>query len=98
LAPCLERVCRGEVRRGEVDDVDLVAYAGAVGGRIVVAEDKRLFAGADRTKDFGKEVVGRMISQFRRPRADDVEVSERCLLQSRVDHGEVAQQPFADDL
>ncbi len=44
---------------GEVDDVDVVAEAGAVGGCVIVAEDIKLgeFAGGN-FHDVGYEVVG----------------------------------------
>ena len=42
-----EPVERGQVAPGEVDDVDVVADAGAVGGVVVVAEDLQLLPAAD---------------------------------------------------
>ena len=40
----VERPERGEVALGEVDHVDVVADAGAVGGRVVVAEHHEVVA------------------------------------------------------
>ena len=51
---------RGDVALGEVDDVDVVAHAGAVGRVVVVAEDLQPRALADRDLgDVGHQVVRR---------------------------------------
>ena len=49
---------RRDVAGGEVDDVDVVAHAGAVGRRVVVAEHAQPLAAPDRhLRDEGHQVV-----------------------------------------
>ena len=58
-AAALDGLEGADVAAGEIDDVDIVAHAGAVGGVIIVAEDAQLgtFAHGD-LGNVGHEVVG----------------------------------------
>src|ERR1044072_5546597 len=90
-----------QVRIGEILDVNVVAHAGAVRGRVVGAEDRDVRALADRpfASDPGGQVAveRRLADAPARIRAGDVEVTQHYVTQ--VSRGaEIAQHPFAHQL
>ena len=91
-----EPVQRRDVPGREVLDVDVVAHAGAVGGRVVVAEDPEAVEPADRDLgEVGHEVVrdvGRVLAERPRGvRTDRVEVAQQRHPPRRVGERDVAQ-------
>src|SRR5699024_1262481 len=60
----------------EVGDVDVVADARAIRGRVVVAEDLRRMPRDERVQHDGEQVVRGGIADIRVPGADDVEVAQ----------------------
>mmetsp|Transcript_59436 Transcript_59436/g.140553 ORF Transcript_59436/g.140553 Transcript_59436/m.140553 type:complete len:323 (+) Transcript_59436:955-1923(+) len=88
---------------GKVGDMDVVAHAGAVGRRIVIAEHRQLVAPAHRhLGHVGHQVVGRAARVFADATAlvsaDRVEVAQGCGLPGRVGDAEVAQDLLAHQL
>ena len=80
---------RGDVAAGEVDDVDVVAHAGAVVGGIVVAVDVQLLKLADGHLGYvGHQVVGDaariLADESALVRADGVEVAQQRDVHRRV--------------
>src|SRR5262249_22979531 len=92
---------RGQVRAGEVVDVDIVAHAGAVGRGVIVAEHGQLRATADRdfAGDLGQQrrLLGRLADAAADVAAGDVEVAQRDVGRA-AGEAEVAQHPFAHQL
>ena len=88
---------------GEVDDVDVVAQAGAVGGVVVVAEHADLLELADGdARDERHEVVrdagGIFADEAARVRAHRVEVAEHRHVQLGVDPRDVGEHDLVDAL
>ena len=83
---------------GQVDHVHVVAHARAVGRVVVGAEHQRRLPARQRAEDLGEQVVRAVVGQLHRAGADHVEVAQRRVVQIRVAHRDVAQQPLADDL
>src|SRR5688572_7952333 len=90
-----------EMRAGEIGDVNVVAYAGAVRGRVVRAEHRQLTALADRV--FGRHLdeqrgLGRGLADAALGvRTRDVEVAQHHVPQGGGG-AEVAQHPFGHQL
>ena len=81
LAAVAQVVERIQVRGGEILDVDVVAHAGAVGRRVVGAEDRQVGALADRglagDLDQQRGLARRLADAALRVGAGDVEVAQR---------------------
>ena len=89
------------VGAGQIDDVDVVADAGAVGRRIVVAEDAQAFADpGGGLRHIGDQVLGyaarKLADQGRGMRADRVEVAQGDAPQTGMGGDGVAQDVFGD--
>ena len=77
--------------------MDVVAHAGPVGRRVVVAVDQRRLPLEEHVEDLREQVVRAGVVQVCRARTDDVEVAQRRVLEAVGALG-VAQQPLADQL
>ena len=78
---------RSDMGLGEIGDVDVVADARAVGGRVVIAEDSRLLAVCKGPKDHGHQIVYAVITEIVACCAGDIKVSKR-------DPGEAIRDPL----
>ena len=74
------------MRRGQVADVDIIADAGPVGGRIIGAVDRDMVALADRRLDRDLDQVRRALADLPRAAlrigAGDVEIAQRAIVES----------------
>ena len=97
--PLRHAVDRGYVGFGQVDDVDVVTQAGAVGRVVVVAEDRKAFAqSGGRLGDVGHQILRHAARQFADERrgvgADGVEVAQCDAVQALVGRAAVVQDVF----
>ena len=87
-----------DVRDGEVADVHVVADAGAVGRRVVVAVDARRATGEQHLDDDREQVVRADVVHVVGGRADHVEVAQIGATQRGPRAHLVGQQPLTDEL
>ena len=89
------------MRAGEVFDVDVIAHAGAIRGRVVGAENSDVIALADGrlAGDFDQQrgIFRGLADAACRIRARDIEIAQRDVTQIGSG-GEVAQHPFGHQL
>ena len=96
----LERL---QVALGQIDDVQIVAQAGAVGRGIVVAENRQLFelSGGD-AGDIGHQIVGNAVGILTQQtgfvRTDGVEVTQQDGGKFGIGRGVIAQDLLDHDL
>ena len=87
--------------RRQVLDMDVITQPGAVGRRVVRAEDGHMRATADRclAGDFDEQcgLRCRLADRSRRLAAGDVEISQTDIAGS-AGGGEIAQHPFRHEL
>ena len=86
---------------GQVDNMNVVAHAGSVGGRVVIAKDVDLLQLADSDLgDVGHEVVGDAVGvladQAGRMRTDGVEVTQQRNIQLGVGVAAVGQDALGE--
>ncbi|ABA48535.1 hypothetical protein BURPS1710b_3148 [Burkholderia pseudomallei 1710b] len=99
----LERVERRDVAAREIDDVDVIAHAGAVGRRVVAAEHAQLLELAHRDlRDVRHQVVrnaGRVLAdEAAFVRADRIEVAQRRDAPGRIGGFDIAQDLLGHQL
>ena len=66
----------GDVRVGEIGDVNVVAHAGAVRSRVVVAEDRRCLALLETVEEHWDEVQDGRVFELDGAAAGDIEVAQ----------------------
>ena len=94
---------RLQVAAGEIDNVDVVAYAGAVGRGVVAAEYRQFGQRAgSHAADIGQQVVGDAFGVFADAPAgvgaDGVEIAQQHGAPARIGGGQIAQHGFDDVL